>query len=665
MPVESSLAQAANVPEGVSTVPETATGVPVINPSKRIQRLDCLRAFSYTLRPTKKAKPKKTSSKKPVLTVKRHINYKGQHVGTEVEILSQALGDLLLEINNNVEELKLTEVPPKANPKVLFNSYDGLRKRLQQERIKPCRDDEFINDIEVAIQYIQEEFADVIPNLEKLLNTHQQITYRLLWAIFKPNTLVYHFHALTEQDQILLVRSLLYEQTEDGRKFAIIDCRIIHDNGVSLGYTHELLKIDEFSGAQKVLALPTYPLDYHPDKAALREHVIERGKKFVQIAKDKRCLYEISGPGMCQSVEGRHEKFTTHGRAMVDATAFRRFQPNYFYPNRKLEQREEPDLLDLFYPDRNHRKLDSSQDLTDDDFLICTPVVLGFCFGTKRWGGFAIDRLQDIEWSGEPLESLVLGEQQKTLIRALVEQHSNRSKNFDDVVKGKGRGLIGLLCGSPGCGKTLTAEALAEFTKRPLYVLSAGELGVEPHKVEECLDQVLELGRTWDAILLLDEAEVFLQQRSPTDVVRNALVSIFLRRLEYYHGILFLTTNLLEQCDAAFESRIHFTINYPDLGVEAQKKIWKTFLNRTTKEGERLSDSDIDMLARRVPMNGRQIKNAVSSAQCIALSKNAPLSVEHVITVLSVTQRWDCVLDESSNETKDKPLIEGLDDLFQ
>ncbi|KAK1235038.1 hypothetical protein PQX77_001747 [Marasmius sp. AFHP31] len=646
MSVESSLTPAVNVPESDSVTTETAR-VPV---SKRIQRVDCLRTFSATLRPTKKSKPKKTrhSSNKRVLTVKRHINSKGQYVGTEVEILSQALGDLLLAINKNVEWLELSKVPPKADPKVFFHSYDELEKRLQQERIKPCRDDELINDIEAAIQFIEEDFSDVIPNLEELLNRHQQITYELLWAIFKPNTLIYHFHALTEQDQILLVQSLDYERTSEGN-YAGIYCRIIHNDGVSVGYTHEYLKIDEFSGAQKVLALPTYPLDYHPDKVALRERVIKRGKKFMQIANDKRCLYEISGPGMCQSADPKkHEKFTTHGRAMVDATAFRQFQPNY-----------------LIYPDRNHRKLDSSKDLTDDDFLICTPVVLGFCFGTKKWGGLGIDHVQDIEWSDEPLESLVLGEQQKTLIRALVEQHNNRSKNFDDVVKGKGRGLIGLLCGKPGCGKTLTVEALAEFTKRPLYVLSAGELGVEPHKVEKCLDQVLELGRTWDAILLLDEAEVFLQQRTPTDVVRNALVSIFLRRLEYYHGILFLTTNLLEQCDAAFESRIHFTINYPGLGVEAQKKIWKTFLNRTTKEGERLSDSDIDMLARRVPMNGRQIKNAVSSAQCIALSKNAPLSVEHVITVLTVTQGWDRVLDGSSNETGAKPLIEGLDDLFQ
>ncbi|KAL0574391.1 hypothetical protein V5O48_007566 [Marasmius crinis-equi] len=635
---------AVSVPESLPV--DTEAGVPV-NPSKRIQRFDYLRNLSYTLRPTKKPKKPRRSNKKPALCVKRQFDPKGQYKGTKVEIWSTALSDLLLEINDGVEGLDLTEEPPIAEPNLFFHSHKKLEERLQQEQTKPTRDDELINDIEVAIRFIQEDFGGTILNLEKLLNTHQQITFQLLWALFKPNTLVYHFHPLTEQHQILLAQSLEYEQTKKG-SFAFIYCRIIHNDGDSLGYARQVLMIEKFSGARKVLELSAYPLEHHPDKAALHKRVVERGKKFVQMAKDQHCFHEISGPGMCEAGENdgedegmKYQKFTTHGRVMIDATSFRQFEPN------------------CSYNDGVYHTLDSS-DLTDDDFLICTPVVLGFCFGVKKWGGFAIDRLEDIEWSNEAFESLVLGEQQKTLIRALVEQHTKRSENFDDIVKGKGRGLVGLLCGNPGCGKTLTAEALAEFTKRPLYVLSAGELGVSPYEVEGRLDQVLELARIWNAVILLDEAEVFLQQRTATDVVRNALVSIFLRRLEYYHGILFLTTNLLEQCDAAFESRIHFTIKYPDLDVEARKKIWKTFLDRATKESERVDDPEIDKLAR-CPLNGRQIKNAVSSAQCIALSKNSPLSFEHVITVLTVTQGWGRIL----NPTTAVPVVDDLVDLLK
>jgi len=165
-----------------------------------------------------------------------------------------------------------------------------------------------------------------------------------------------------------------------------------------------------------------------------------------------------------------------------------------------------------------------------------------------------MDRIQDIVWSDEAFRLLVLSPKTKALIHALVTQHTARSTLFDDVVQGKGKGLIGLLSGSPGCGKTLTAEALAEITRRPLYVVSAGELGTEPTALDQRFAKILELAQMWNAVLLIDEAEVFLHKRSATDVMRNALVSIFLRQLEYYQGILVLTTNMLDQCDPAFES---------------------------------------------------------------------------------------------------------------
>ena len=137
----------------------------------------------------------------------------------------------------------------------------------------------------------------------------------------------------------------------------------------------------------------------------------------------------------------------------------------------------------------------------------------------------------------------------------MVKQHRAKGAGYDDVIQGKGLGLIGLLSGRPGCGKTLTAEAISETTHRPLYAVSAGELGTEVEKVDKQLTLILELSHRWSAVLLLDEADVFLQERDSKDVARNALVSIFLRQLEYFQGILILTTNRLDDCDAAFESK--------------------------------------------------------------------------------------------------------------
>jgi DNA polymerase III delta prime subunit len=107
-----------------------------------------------------------------------------------------------------------------------------------------------------------------------------------------------------------------------------------------------------------------------------------------------------------------------------------------------------------------------------------------------------------------------------------------------------GLGFIMLLSGEPGVGKTLTAESgtltrsdhplslcltkrllVAEEMRQPLYFMNASELGETATEVEESLGQVLELASKWNAILLLDECDMFLEARSNTDIRRNRLVS--------------------------------------------------------------------------------------------------------------------------------------------
>ena len=85
--------------------------------------------------------------------------------------------------------------------------------------------------------------------------------------------------------------------------------------------------------------------------------------------------------------------------------------------------------------------------------------------------------------------------------------------------------------------------------------------------------------------------------------------------------------------------RIHFCVHYPDLNFESRKQIWKTFLSRAMDQQDDISLEDMDKLATH-EMNGRQIKNAVSSAQSIALEAESPLLVEHINAVLEVASDW-------------------------
>lgn len=243
----------------------------------------------------------------------------------------------------------------------------------------------------------------------------------------------------------------------------------------------------------------------------------------------------------------------------------------------------------------------------------------------------------DVLWDSNIIDNLVIPGDQKDFIRILVETHID--SGFDDIVRDKGKGLVGLLSGPPGVGKTLTAEAVAEIAHKPLYTVSSGELGDSPTHVQKALDQIMELAEAWNAVVLLDEADVFLIKRDNMNLTRNAITTIFLRQLEYYQGILLLTTNRQSSFDPAFKSRIHFSIDYPELDLDARRTIWGMFLRRTSESKEVVVDIGDDELVElaKLQLNGRQIKNAVKIVHTTALRNDVPITSASIHRALKFT----------------------------
>lgn len=248
-------------------------------------------------------------------------------------------------------------------------------------------------------------------------------------------------------------------------------------------------------------------------------------------------------------------------------------------------------------------------------------------------------------WNDAAYDHLVYNEQQKDLVLSFVENHGLTKNVLEDVIVGKGQGLIVLLSGPPGTGKTLMAEAVADRTHRPLFYLQAEDLGINAAALGANIKRVFEMAIDWDAVILLDEADVFMAERNPNDIHRNELVSIFLRELEYFRGIIFLTTNLYHTIDSAFRSRVSLHLLFKPLTSEARELVWRKFLNRLPETGIKdkarlitngivngrhggagdreggeeageaevekgLSDEDVKALSR-WSLNGREIKNAV------------------------------------------------------
>ena len=155
----------------------------------------------------------------------------------------------------------------------------------------------------------------------------------------------------------------------------------------------------------------------------------------------------------------------------------------------------------------------------------------------------------------------------------------------------------------------------------------------------------------WEAILLVDEADVFLEARSSdAGTERNALVSVLLRVLEYYTGTIILTTNRISSLDIAVQSRIHLSVRYDDLTPEDCQAIFKNFIKDAEFEDgqkhvvEKWFEEDIS----EEKLNGRQIRNLVTSAQTIAKSENKMLNLKSFKTVFKVTQDFQKQLTEQT-----------------
>lgn len=282
--------------------------------------------------------------------------------------------------------------------------------------------------------------------------------------------------------------------------------------------------------------------------------------------------------------------------------------------------------------------------------VTCWPALVGFSFTAKSWGHVLLSGISRIEFQDKAFERLVLSAERKHLIQAVVRHSVNHTDGASqDLISGKQGGLILLLHGPPGVGKTLTAEAVAEVLRTPLYYVTMGELGVTPADLERRLTDVLDLCSGWGAVVVLDEADVFLETRGGTDIVRNAMVCVMLRILEYYSGILFLTTNRVRALDPAFESRISLALQYQPLDADARLQVWRTQLQSLSSSNVQVEeDMDLKGLAKQ-QLNGRQIKNTVRLACSVAMDQDVPLSEALLRSIIDVTAlgRRNMVQDES------------------
>jgi hypothetical protein len=549
------------------------------------------------------------------------------------------------------------------------------KKKKVIKRLKTMR-----THLKLMVGYIDKDFDGKKKAIFPMVKAGN-ITFEYLWALFKPNTLAFTTtYGAADHPRCFKVDFAYAEKNFMRGEYYVIEGRYLDYDGKNFGLGDFEMQIDHFKGPRKITSLSTYPISFHKNPEGLKKQLLERGKQFVNLA---GMNFKLMKGLAFQKRKKQVLKFNINGRVMVDPKTFRRINANYqisgikddrkddeesdsddcsdcededdedgddvyFSDNEEAEakkpkyrviwdddnkphvvpvtdddEEEEQKTLDQL-PNGTDEEADANKnkprDFTEEELIIASPVVLGFSFTEKSWFEFAVSDVNEIIWNNEAFETLVLPKDHKELVKAQVKSHKfHAAETIDDVIQGKGKGLVFVLHGPPGVGKTLTAEGIAEFLKCPLYAVSAGDLGTDARTLEHELNKIMDIAHSWGAVLLLDEADVFLEKRQHQDVHRNALVSIFLRLLEYFQGILFLTTNRVETFDEAFQSRIHIALKYAELGIKAKRDIWKSFIAMVRQGGgmaDELTNSDYDELARH-NLNGRQVSSHLLKIVCI------------------------------------------------
>ncbi|KAK1623849.1 hypothetical protein BDP81DRAFT_465153 [Colletotrichum phormii] len=523
-----------------------------------------------------------------------------------------------------------------------------LQKALKQvaefQVYRKSEHDDFAAEMEAPYLFILEYTKEVILPLTRFLVEHYETEYTEAEELFRQGYVnAYHVHKLFRPNQMLLVRKkgepktafVLSKYSLAKKEEIILHGWRWHYNGHNLQRTTELEAIDFVpEDKTKICDLVVHPVEFAREEDVTT--LIQRGKTLWSMRDQVYICYTGWDKG------SKHQYASA--RFMVDTATYQIMHGHSNYSSSEPSPANDP------WPMRvNHR-----EDLPHKVEMLLPATVQGFNLEEKNWVNLYVENTHAVDWNYKAFDRLVLDAKTKEMIRALVDVQTS-AKKMDDIIAGKGNGLIILLHGSPGTGKTLTAESVAEIAKKPLYRVTCGDIGTD---VEKYLETVMYLGKTWDCVLLLDEADVFLEERTLADLQRNSLVSVFLRLLEYYEGILILTSNRVGTFDGAFKSRIQVAIHYDNLAKMSRKAIWQNFfdmIQESTEEDANMLELErrLDHLAKE-DMNGRQIRNALLTARQLAKHRKERLDWEHLSQVIDTSAAFNKYLKAVRGHTDEQ-----------
>lgn len=476
------------------------------------------------------------------------------------------------------------------------------------------------------LEVVEAESRQTVKQLDESLSNNQ-VSFDLLEYYYEEGKhYIYNSgllqNALDVERPIILVVLKSARFLDDGQAL-LVELEHVEWDGVRFEKRTMTLDLFAFQGTRTLSSLFLQPAT---DEALAK--VTERGRLYLSYS--KVCCAEYYDDTPMRSVFGGNPKPRTR-RVMIDPVGFHRALQGY---NPRLRAP---------LPDNA------------EEHIACLPYWIGgYDLEVNQWRTFNIWDLKPVKYDQEAWGKLIMDEDTKDLIRALVDNTGCSVGGLRPAQFNKGQTV--LLKGPPGTGRMTTVHAVCSLLKRPLLTITitAHDFLYDFMNLMSDIALRVSFAATWNAVIVVKDADRFLESK---DRGHKDCINALLRRFELDDCISFWVSST---CDEELLMQFSTVVDFPELDAAARRRLWlghfglndpaaimwnsdRTLINSSFVDQKELDHSlilrDIEKLSRH-QLDGRTIDNIARSARALATSNGEHLSIHHVKVVMKA-QRLD------------------------
>ena len=367
-----------------------------------------------------------------VLTVYDEYDHEGNRTHVSLEINSAPLLELLRRVityypGDEFDTLRGLEATGDTvtftDPSmILFTYRKQLQKSLDDDHPENAKE-----HLRMLLEFMRTEHPKFSLKLQEIEEGRcQKIGYNYLWLLYPPNTPVYVGKGGVDRQMVVYSRASTINQKGlsvplklqcwdvdyEQRVFKRIFCTFI---------------IEPFLGEKKLEDLELVPQHYMPNAADLRSKLISRGRRYYELNQTV-CLQEYYGDEFPRGFKDEPV------RVVVD-------EETYWRKNRARYSKADLPSQDFGFPEGEEALVDETGEPFHDTFARCFPRVGVYSMRDKSWSLVKVDDLKPVAFREKAFKRLVIKDEYKKMIKAMVQAYMLEQPGFSDLVSGKGRGL--------------------------------------------------------------------------------------------------------------------------------------------------------------------------------------------------------------------------------